>query len=168
MQEPPDARGVFIEEMAIFMDEAGLPRMAGRVLGLLLVCSPPHLSAGEMGASLQASKGSISTMTRMLINMGFVERIGLPQQRQSYFRIRPGVWSGLLKTQVGKVAAARALAARGIQMLKEEGIDADGRLGEMHDLYGFLERELPSLLARWEAEHSGIETRIETLTRPHS
>jgi DNA-binding transcriptional regulator GbsR (MarR family) len=168
MQEPTDAREVFIEEMAIFMDEAGLPRMAGRVLGLLLVCSPPHLSAAELGASLQASKGSISTMTRMLMNMGFVERIGLPRQRQSYFRIKPGVWSGLLRTHVGKVAAARALAARGIQMLKEEGTDADGRLREMHDLYGFLERELPALLVRWEAEHSGQNPRPETLSGGHS
>jgi len=140
MQEHTDARDLFIEEMAIFMDEAGLPRMGGRVLGLLLVCDPPHLSAGEMGAALQASKGSISTMTRMLTNMGFVERVGLPQQRQSYFRIRPGVWSGLLRSQVGKVAAARDLAERGIQMLKEDGTEVDGRLREMHDLYGFLER----------------------------
>jgi DNA-binding transcriptional regulator GbsR (MarR family) len=163
MQKPPAARDVFIEEMAVFMDEAGLPRMAGRVLGLLLICSPPHLSAGEMGASLQASKGSISTMTRMLMNMGFVERIGLPRQRQSYYRVRPGLWSGLLETQVGKVAGARALAARGIQMLEQDGADADGRLKEMHDLYGFLERELPALLVRWEAEHSGKKERIETL-----
>jgi DNA-binding transcriptional regulator GbsR (MarR family) len=164
MQQPTDARDAFIEEMAIFMDEAGLPRMAGRVLGLLLICSPPHLSAGEMGTALQASKGSISTMTRMLMNMGFVERIGLPQQRQSYFRIKPGVWSGMLTTQVGKVAAARALAARGMQMLEEDGAGAGGRLREMHDLYAFLEKELPTLLVRWEAERRGQENRIETLT----
>lgn len=163
MQQQTRERDIFIEEMAIFMEEVGLPRMAGRVLGLLLICDPPHLSAAEIGSSLEASKGSISTMTRLLTNMGFVERVGVPQRRQSYFRVRPGVWRGMLATHVAKASAARLLAERGLRA-RNGGADAgDRRLLEMRDLYAFLESELPALLSRWEASRGRGHAADETL-----
>ncbi len=64
--------------LALFFEEMGFPRMAGRILGWLLICDPPEQSAGQLAGVLQASKGSLSTMTRLLIQMGLVERVGLP------------------------------------------------------------------------------------------
>jgi DNA-binding transcriptional regulator GbsR (MarR family) len=163
MQSETAARDQFVEEMGIFIEEAGLPRMAGRVLGLLLVCDPPHLSAPEIGEMLGASKGSVSTTTRMLMSLGFVERVGIPHRRQGYFRVRAGVWQGLLATQVSKVKAARVLAERGLRSMRESGSAGDGRLEEMRDLYAFLERELPLLLERWETEQMNGASAGETL-----
>lgn len=34
----------FIEDVGLLLEESGLPRMAGRILGLLLICNPPHQS----------------------------------------------------------------------------------------------------------------------------
>jgi hypothetical protein len=48
-------------------------------------------------------------------------------------------------------------------MLEEDGPEVGGRLREMHDLYAFLERELPTLLMRWELERKEQAERIETL-----
>lgn len=49
--------------------------MVGRALGWLLVCEPPEQSAAELAETLQASKGSISTATRVLLRLGFIERV---------------------------------------------------------------------------------------------
>jgi DNA-binding transcriptional regulator GbsR (MarR family) len=168
MQQSKEMRDAFCEDMGILMEDTGLPRMGGRLLGHLLICEPPHQSAAEIGAALRASKGTVSTMTRMLINMGIVERVGVPQRRESYFRVRPGVWSGLLEVQSDKISMARALAARGISMLEAEGPPADGRLREMHDLYCFLERELPLLLERWKHDYGRRQPVTETFAATSS
>ncbi len=52
-------------------------RMAGRMLGWLLICDPPHQSMNAIADVLQASKGSISTMTRLLIQLDLIERTGI-------------------------------------------------------------------------------------------
>lgn len=68
----------FAEDVGLVFENIGLPRMAGRVLGWLLVCDPPHQSMLELVEALSASKASISNTTRMLIEIGLIERISLP------------------------------------------------------------------------------------------
>jgi len=80
----------FIEDVGLLFEESGHPRMAGRILGCLLISEQPHLSSTEIAEMLQASKGSLSTMTRFLLQMGLIERVGLPGRRRDYFQIKSG------------------------------------------------------------------------------
>ncbi len=142
----------FIEEVGLLFELTGLPRMAGRILGWLLICNPPHQSTGELVQMLQASKGSISTMTRLLIQAGMVERMGMPGERRDYFRITLGTWSVLIKQRQAQIAAIRLLAERGLELLEGEDSHQLERLREMRDFHAFFERELPVLSERWEQE----------------
>jgi DNA-binding transcriptional regulator GbsR (MarR family) len=146
----------FIEEMSLFMQASGLPRMAGRILGWLLICSPEHQSAVQLGDALHASKGSISTMTRLLMNMGLVERIGVAGHREAFFRMKPGLWANLLSDQMGRISTVRRLANEGLHLLAEAPPEARRRLEEMHDLYAFVEEEFPELIARWEEKRREV------------
>jgi len=89
----------YVEEVGIIFEQTGLPRMAGRILGWLIIADPPHQSATQITEALIASKGSISTITRLLIQLGLVERISLPGVRQDYFRIRADAWQSYDKTR---------------------------------------------------------------------
>jgi DNA-binding transcriptional regulator GbsR (MarR family) len=140
----------FVEDVGLFFEEMGFPRMAGRILGWLLICEPPEQSAAELAKALQASKGSLSTMTRLLIQVGLVERVGLPGQRRDYFRIRPGAWPQLIRTQMQVMTGLHEVVERGLGLLAN--LERRERLREAHDLYAFLERELPLLFQRWEQE----------------
>ncbi len=143
----------FVEEVGLLFEHAGLPRMAGRILGWLLICDPPHQSPGELAKVLQASKGSISTMIRLLIQIGLIERISLPGQRRDYVRIKSNSWNELFTRRMFMVSSFRQLAERGLTVLSDDhGQPQRERLAEMRDLYAFLEREVPMLLARWERE----------------
>ena len=71
----------FIEEVGIVFEQTGLPRMAGRVFGWLLISDPPYQSPAELAEVLMASKGSISTTTRLLLQLGLVERFIIPGER---------------------------------------------------------------------------------------
>jgi len=143
----------FIEDMGILYEEMGLPRMAGRIIGWLLMCEPPHQSAEELARIVEASKGSISSMTRLLIQMGMVERIGLPGKRDTYYRIKPGFWSELMKTHLDRLTALRKLAEHGIDLIEDKDPSARHRLQEMRNFCVFWEKEIPTLMERYDQEH---------------
>lgn len=142
----------FVEDVGLFFERSGLPRMAGRILGWLLVCDPPHQSATDLAEVLEASKGSISSMTRLLIQIGLIQRTSLPGQRRDYFYIQTGAWFALLQHEVKAVAAFRRILEHGVALIADAEPATQERLLEIRDVYAFFERELPSLLERWEQE----------------
>ena len=144
----------FIEDAGICYEEMGLPRMAGRIFGWLLVCEPPHQCAEDLASVVEASKGSISSMTRLLVQFGLIERIGLPGKRGIYYRVKPGAWSEHLKGRLSHLGAVRELAERGLDLLKEGAPESGQRLIELRDFHAFLEREIPALLDRYDRERS--------------
>ncbi|MFQ3629252.1 MAG: MarR family transcriptional regulator, partial [Cyanobacteriota bacterium] len=85
-REQPFEHTHFVEEVGLMFELIGLPRMAGRIFGWLLISQPPHQSSGELAEVLQASKGSISSMTRLLIQLGLIERLPLPGDRRDFFQ----------------------------------------------------------------------------------
>ena len=142
-----------VEEWGLLFEQSGLPRMAGRVLGWLLVCAPPEQTAAQLLDALAASKGSISTMTRLLERFGVVERVGLPGDRRTYFRVAPGAFTTMMEDKLRYVTAWKELASRGLALLKRSPRERGRRLQGVHDFYAFLEREFPALIRRWRKEN---------------
>ena len=151
----------FIEEVGIAFEMVGLPRMAGRIFGWLLISNPPHQSTNQLVEVLQASKGSISTMTRLLIGLKMIDRMSLPGKRRDYFCIKPGAWSQMMKEQMAGITAFRKLADKGLSLLAEENSDLRLRLQEMQAFNAFWEREMPLLNQRWEQERSRQMASVE-------
>jgi DNA-binding transcriptional regulator GbsR (MarR family) len=145
----------FVEEVGLFYEKSGLPRMAGRILGWLLVCEPPEQSLAELGAAVGGSKGSMSTMSRMLIQMGLVERVRLPGSKLDQYRIRPGMWAESVRDQLLAIADAERLLKRGLALIAGRPAAARERLEEAHALYAWFGEELPRLLDRWEKTRIG-------------
>jgi DNA-binding transcriptional regulator GbsR (MarR family) len=150
-KEQPFEQAHFIEEVGLMFELAGLPRMSGRIFGWLLISDPPQQSHTELAEILQASKGSISTMTRLLIQIGLIERLSLPGERRDYFQIKPHAWSQMAKQRMAQITAFRQLAERGLDLLAATP-RLQSRLQEMHDIHTFWERELPLLDERWQQE----------------
>lgn len=142
----------FVEEVGLMFEQVGLPRMAGRIFGWLLISHPAHQSHSELAEVLQASKGSISTMTRLLMQLSLIERVIFPGDRRDYFQIKPHAWSQITQQQLVQVTAFRKLAEQGLQLLANAPSAQQQRLQEMHDIHAFWERELPLLYQRWEQE----------------
>jgi len=144
----------FIEDVGILYGEMGLPRMAGRIFGWLLLCEPPHESAEQLATIVEAGKGSISSMTRLLIQAGMVERIGIPARRDTYYRIRSGSWSEFMRNRLANLTAMRKLAERGLDLIADRTPESRQRLQELRNFHAFLEREIPSMLDRYEQGHT--------------
>lgn len=151
-REQPFEKSHFVEEMGLMFEMGGLPRMAGRIFGWLLICDPPQQSSSELADVLQASKGSISTITRLLIQIGLLERVSLPGDRRDYFQIKPHSWSQMTQQRLAQVTAFRKLAERGLELIHDKSPYLQERLQEMRDIHIFLEKELPRIHERWEQE----------------
>jgi DNA-binding transcriptional regulator GbsR (MarR family) len=142
----------FIEEVGLMFEMVGMPRMSGRIFGWLLISDPAQQSNAALAEVLQASKGSISTMTRFLIQLGLIERVSLPGDRRDYFQIKDHAWSQLTKQRLVQIGAFRQLAERGLELTKTASTQHRRRLQEMRDIHAFWERELPLVDERWEQE----------------
>ena len=153
MNEPRIER--FVEELGMrFELEAGAPRMVGRVFGWLLVCEPPEQSAAELAERLQASKGSISTATRLLLRMGLIERVRLRGERFDRFIARPEAWDEYLWRE-DQFSAPRRVLRLGLEALGDEPATRRARLEELDSIYAWWEQRLPKLREEYLADRRG-------------
>ena len=140
----------FAEEMGILMEKSGHPRIAGKILGLLLVTPEPKVSGEDLAKRLKASKGSISTMTRFLIQLGLVEKVGVPGDRRDYFKVRPGAFGSILQARMAHVREYRLILQKGMDLAPGKNSEAYSRLSRFHEFYEFFEKEFSAVLTRWE------------------
>lgn len=153
MSGETESRQTFVEQSGLILEDIGLPRMAGRALAWLLICEPAHQSARDLASALQASTGSISSTTRLLVQYGLVERLSLPGDRRDYFRIKPGGWVEILRQRVLVAHRFRELVNRG-RALVEPGSPQEERLAELSTLYALFEDLAGDLLARWDGQRA--------------
>ena len=146
-----DEKLEYIEEVGLMLDAFGLPRMAGRVLGVLLVADPPEQTAEDLATVLQASRGSISSSTRMLEHMGIIDRVSKPGERRDYFRNKPDAWHESTRQRMAAIGNFRKLAEKGLTILDSDDPEVRRGLVELRDYCVFWEQELPIALNRWDA-----------------
>ena len=140
----------FAEQFGIFFEKVGFPRMAGRVWGYLLTCNPPEQTAEELSKAVQASRSSVSTMTRLLIQLGLLERVGIPGRRSGYYRVRSGGFTEILRAKMQFTTEVRRIAEHGLKFLESEPPSVRKHLEEYRDLCIFFEKQFPMLIEKWE------------------
>lgn len=148
ISDPISAERQFAEDVGRVFEGFGVSRMAGRVLGWLLICDPPRQSSAELVAALGATKGSISTATRMLEASGLITRIAVPGRRGDLFELRPEAFHQA-HDQLGTMRVFRELMEKGLAALGDEDSPRADRLRRTRDFYAFLEREFPALVERF-------------------
>jgi DNA-binding transcriptional regulator GbsR (MarR family) len=148
----------FVEELGVLFEmEAGTPRMVGRTLGWLLVCDPPEQSAAELAEMLQASKGSISTATRVLLRMGFIERVRSRGERFDRFRAHPGAWDEFFWRDE-QFRKPRRVIQVGLDALAGEPSARRARLEELDSIYAWWEQRMPALREEYLADRRQVTT----------
>jgi DNA-binding transcriptional regulator GbsR (MarR family) len=104
----------FIENIGLHFEEYGVPRIGGRILGLLLASSRP-VSPEEMSAVLEVSRSSVSTNLRTLLMTGLADRISLPGERSDYYVFSDEAWETTLEIRMDGIESLREMAEDGLQ-----------------------------------------------------
>jgi DNA-binding transcriptional regulator GbsR (MarR family) len=143
----------FIDRMGLALESEGLPRIAGRIFGLLLV-SEDCRSLDEIATQLHVSKASVSTNARLLEQRGVLERNSRPSDRRDYYRVQPDLFSHTMAQRLQRwqrfheaIGDARTkLPIRSRKVLK--------RLEDYDSAYTFLTQAIREALENWSAAHS--------------
>ncbi len=141
----------FVETLGLHYESAGMPRIAGRLIGLLLMDGGEH-SLDALAALLQVSKASISTNARLLEQRGLVERVARPGDRRDYYRIRAHPWDQLFAFVSERIAGARQIFDAATEALPA-GDPARARIADWAAFYAFLLDVLDRHTARWREQH---------------
>jgi len=145
----------FIEDIGLFFEQMGMPRMAGRILGALLISDPPAQSINDLAERLHTGKSSISIMARLLVEDGLIERVASPIPRRDYYRFKPGGWMLYMRQWLGLMSALHQITERGFSLINKKSPEMKERLQEAHDLFSFIEQEFPALLNTLEKRRTG-------------
>ncbi len=148
-EDPDDFR--FVDELGLLWEaSSGLPRMAGRVLGALLTAEEAYLSGTDLAERLNASSGSVSTMTRLLEAQGVIERFVRPGNRRDFFRLVQQPWRANLQHAAAITQRYVNLLERALLTLPADAVTARRRLSDLRDFYAFWNEEWPRLIERYE------------------
>ena len=156
---PPGARDAdatlrFVEDFALLLVDAGVPRMPARVFACVLADDAGALTAGELAERLQVSPAAISGAVRWLTQMHLLTRAREPGARRDHYRMRDDQW---YEATVFKTAALRRfedVLAEGVALVGAD-TPAGRRLEETQEFFAFFRAELPALLERFRATRDG-------------
>ena len=140
-----EEQAAFVETMGRYWEGAGSTRVAGVIVGWLMVCEPAHQSAPDLVAALEVSTGSVSTQVRALINYGLVETITFRGDRTRYYQVREGAWLALMRGEEARMSALRAVADAAMEVLPSTRPE---RVTSLADLAAVLSEEWPRIVAR--------------------
>jgi DNA-binding transcriptional regulator GbsR (MarR family) len=144
----------FVEEMGQYLAGLGMTPMAGRMWGWLLICDPPEQTAADIAEALNASRGAISGTARILSNAGMIRRSRRRGDRREYFSAPPEALDSLLGSAAAIYHHMRAIAERGLHAIADRPAESKARLQEFYDVMGFVEREVPRVIAQFLRERS--------------
>ena len=144
----------FVEEMGRFLASLGMTPMAGRMWGWLLICEPTEQTAAEIAEALHASRGAISGTARLLANAGLVRRSTRSGDRREYFSAPAEALDSMLMSAASLYRQMRRIAERGLAAIEDRPAESKARLEEFRDVMGFVEVEVPRVIARFLADRN--------------
>lgn len=149
----------FIERMGLALESDGLPRIAGRIFGLLLV-SEDARSLDDLACELRVSKGSISTNARLLEQRGVLEQMSRPADRRDYYRVPPDLFSHTMAQRLARWQRFHEAIGAARTSLPIRSREVVERLEEYEEAYAFMSRVISEALARWRVTRGERRSRI--------
>ncbi|HEX8991380.1 MAG TPA: hypothetical protein VF784_06845 [Anaerolineales bacterium] len=142
----------FIEHMGGYFESAGVPRIGGLILGLLILAHAP-LSAEEIASTLKVSRASVSTNFRILATVGLAERFTSHADRTTYYVFPDTAWEQLMAMTIRRVAVFKQIVAEGLRALPEQDA-AHNRLILANEYSDWQIEAIQKVMDEWRAEHS--------------
>lgn len=128
-----------------------MPRIAGRIVGYLMLSERP-CTAAELAHELKVSHGSVSTNTRLLERIRFIERTTVPGDRASYYRVTHDPYASILIGQLERTKQMQTMVSAAKKDISPDRIEGRRRLAEMIRFNRLAIRVIEDLITDWEKE----------------
>jgi hypothetical protein len=138
----------FIEGLGLYFAQFDMPRIFGRIFGLLMVSEYP-LAHEDIARVLGVARGSVSTNMRLALSLDLAERVAVRGDRRDLYRQTGDPWGRSIGAKVIATMPLRGLAGRALAALPLEHLEARARMEDLIDFCDFFEEESEGLVRRW-------------------
>lgn len=139
----------YTDRMGQHFETEALPRIAGRIFGLLLVSEGP-VTLNALAEALEVSKGSVSTDARLLVRLGVAQRITLPGDRRDYYRVAPDLFARSIAERLAHWQRFSGLVGDARRNLPIKSAAVNARLAEFENGYATMISAIRHALERHE------------------
>lgn len=150
-----------------FARQYGLPPVAGRVFGWLLICDPPEQTAAEIAKALQTSRSAVGSAIASMENQEQVVRTRAAGERADRVSFHPDAAVRGLESR-DEYGAMLALARHGLEVLGDAPPSRRARLLEVVAFYEFLLERMPAVAAEWRVRRDALRASRERSNDPRS
>ncbi|WP_299074460.1 transcriptional regulator [uncultured Paraglaciecola sp.] len=140
-----------IEDMGMIAQGDGMPRIAGKIMGLLVVEVGPY-SFSEIAQRLQVSRGSISTNTRLLENLHVIERVSKKGERGDYFQLAEDPYSKLLQGVSQRMEKSISILQKTRDALPKDLQQSQARIQDLQEFYIEYLKSTTALIGKLQGE----------------
>ena len=144
------AAQTFVEGVGVYFERFALPRIGGRLLGLLLVIDKP-LSLDDLASILSVSRASVSTNMRLIQAIGLAELVTRPGDRRDYYQFTHDAWERSMLIDMESIQTLRQLADRGLEAIATSENTAREHLDNLIRFCDLALEERRATLERWRA-----------------
>jgi DNA-binding transcriptional regulator GbsR (MarR family) len=138
-----------IEKFGLSFEQDGLPRIAGRIVGFMILRGGPF-TLDELSDQLQISKTSASTNTRLLETLGLLTHTAKPGDRRDYYQLASEYGERIFAMASQRIKKMHDLLAEAAEALPAAGEGGRDRLRNMQQFYEFLLTDIAGCVNRWE------------------
>lgn len=145
----------FIQDYGLGYQSFGLPKLMGKVVGLLLYHDDP-MSLDDITTELHVSKGPVSQIMRRLREHHLVRRIWVPGSRRDFYQAEPDIFGQAFANHTRLQSQNLALAHKYTQLIQGSKDELPPsfaeRMEEMERFYTMMNKHLMNFLNEWKAE----------------
>lgn len=138
-----------LNEFAVHMEQFGIPPLAARIFGVMLLVEPAEKSTQDIIALTGGSKGAISLMLRMMEHMGMIEKCSIPSKRGHGWRLRRHFMVHMIDHKLRAVRSIREFLEARLENEAGHSDFAIRNLREMLHFYQFLHEQMTDSFERW-------------------
>jgi DNA-binding transcriptional regulator GbsR (MarR family) len=138
----------FTDRLALLFESDGLPPIAGRIFGLLLL-SDDALSLDELAEDLAVSKASASTNARLLAQIGVVEQVRRTGSRRDYYRTATDLFERSMAQRLARWQRFTEAIGEGRRTLPLASAEVRERLERYESAFSYMVDAIGRALAQW-------------------
>ena len=141
----------FIEHLGLTLEADRLPRIAGRLLGALIL-APDRESLDDLAARLAVSKPSISVNARLLEQKRLIERVTIPGDRRDFYRVAPDLFRAAIEQRLARWRAFHdAMRAARVGKPSDDPV-VQARIAALEAGWGHAVAAVTSALDEWDRQ----------------
>jgi DNA-binding transcriptional regulator GbsR (MarR family) len=146
----------FIEKFCMVAEQDGFPRIAGRLMGFLLLKQGPY-TLDELADELQISKTSASTNARLLEQYGVIERVTRTGDRRDFYQLSDDHWEKMFDIAMKRMQRFHDVLDKTIESLPATEEYGRRRLVEAQRFHAFILEHLDERIEQWRHVRANAE-----------